>query len=383
MTASILERFGTSVFTVFSRLAREAEAINLGQGFPDFDGPEWIQDAARDAMRRGHNQYAIGHGAVRLREAVAADVSDRLGIAYDPETEVTVTTGATEGIAAATLGILDEGDEVLSFEPFYDSYPVCAALAGATFRAVPLRPPAFGFDRGEVERAFSDRTRMFVLNTPHNPTGRVFTEEECGFLVDLCRKHDALLVTDEVYEHLVFDRHRHFSPAALDRERTLRLSSAAKTFSLTGWKVGWACGGAEASAALRRAHQFLVFSTAAPLQDAIATALEQSPERGYYEQLRSEYTERRGVIVDGLRNAGYRLEAPEGSYFAMADFSPLSAEEEPDAFVRRLTAERRVGAIPPESFYLHPEHARGLVRFAFCKQLATLGQAMRRLLPKT
>ena len=383
MTARTLDAFGTSVFTVFSRLAREANAVNLGQGFPDFDGPEWIQDAARDAMRRGHNQYAVGHGAERLRKAVAADVEHRLGVEYDPDREVTVTTGATEGIAAALLGHLDEGDEVLTFEPFYDSYPACAALAGASFRAVPLRPPGFRFDRAELERAFSDRVRMFILNTPHNPTGRVFEEEECAFILSLCRKHDALLLTDEVYEHLVFDGHRHFTPASLDKERTLRLSSAAKTFSLTGWKVGWACGSAEANAALRRAHQFLVFSTAAPLQDAIAVALEQAPERGYYEQLRTEYAARREVMVEGLIAAGYRLDPPEGSYFAMADFSPFAGDEEPDAFVRRLTRERRVGAIPPESFYLHPEHARGLVRFAFCKRIETLKQAIHQLQPRT
>ncbi|MHC4548660.1 MAG: aminotransferase class I/II-fold pyridoxal phosphate-dependent enzyme [Planctomycetota bacterium] len=377
-TSRALEPFGTTVFTVYSRLAREEGAINLGQGFPDFDGPEWIQDAARDAMRRGHNQYAIGHGATRLRRAVAADTAARFGLAYDPEDEVTVTSGATEGIAAAMLGQLDPGDEVLTFEPFYDSYPACAALAGARLRTVPLRAPDFRFDLAELEAAFGARTRMFVLNTPHNPTGRVFGEEECRLLVDLCRRHDCWLLTDEVYEHLTFDGHRHFTPAHLDRDRTIRLSSAAKTFSLTGWKVGWACASPAATDGLRRAHQFLVFCTAAPLQDAIAVALEEAPERGYYDALRTAYAERRAVLFEGLQAAGFACRPPEGTYFIMADYRGL-ADGEADLFVRRLIAESKVAAIPPASFYQHPEHAAGLVRFAFCKQVATLRQAAERL----
>lgn len=364
------------MFSVFSRLAREHDAINLGQGFPDFDGPAWIQEAAFDAMRRGHNQYALSHGATRLREAVAADARDRLGLAYDPDREVTVTTGATEGIAAAILGLVDPGDEVLTFEPFYDSYPACAALAGARLRAVPLRPPGFGFDDAELAAAFNAKTRMFVLNTPHNPTGRVFTEAECRRIADLCREHDCWLLTDEVYEHLVFPGHAHDTPARYDRERTIRLSSAAKTFSLTGWKVGWACAGAEATEGLRRAHQFLVFCTAAPLQDAIARALEEAPARGYYDEFRAAYAERRDVLAGGLREAGFEAFAPEGTYFVMARH-PDAADG--DAFVRRLIAERGVAAIPPQSFYEHPAEAAGLVRFAFCKQLETLRAAVERL----
>jgi len=380
MASRALDRFGTSVFTVYSNLAREHDAVNLGQGFPDFDGPDWIQDAARDAMRRGLNQYAASHGAARLRRAVARDVAERLDLAYDPESEVTVTTGATEGIAAAMLGHLNPGDEVLTFEPFYDSYPACAAMAGARLRAVPLRAPGFGFDRDELAAAFTPRTRLFVLNTPHNPTGRVFTEDECSFLVELCRRHDCLLLSDEVYEAMTFDDRPHVTPARFDRERTIRLSSAAKTFSLTGWKVGWACAGAAATAALRRAHQFLVFCTAAPLQDAIAVALEEAPRRGYYEALREDYAERRGILVDALARAGFDAMRPEGTYFAMADYSRLAGgDADAHAFVRRLIRERRVAAIPPGSFYEHPEHAKGLVRFAFCKQPATLHEAARRL----
>ena len=374
-TSRALEPFGTTVFTVYSRLAHEAGAVNLGQGFPDFDGPEWIQDAAREAMRRGHNQYAISQGATRLRRAIADDVEERLGIAYDPDHEVTVTTGATEGIAAALLGLLNPGDEVLTFEPFYDSYPACAAMAGAHLRAVPLRPPHFGFDARELEAAFSPRTKLFVLNTPHNPTGRVFTEEECSTIVDLCRAHDCLIVTDEVYEHLTFETHRHVSPAQMDRERTVRLSSAAKTFSLTGWKVGWACAAKGPTDALRRAHQFLVFCTAAPLQDAIAVALEEAPRRGYYEAFRQAYAERRAALLAGL--AMFRPCPPEGTYFAMAE---VPGEPDSDAFVRRLIREVKVAAIPPASFYLHPEEGAGLVRFAFCKRVETLRQAAALLL---
>ncbi len=365
-----LEPFGTTVFTVYSRLAHEAGAVNLGQGFPDFDGPEWIQDAARDAMRRGHNQYAISQGATRLRRAVSADVEERLGVAYDPDREVTVTTGATEGIAAALLGLLNPGDEVLTFEPFYDSYPACAAMAGARLRAVPLRPPHFAFDPRELEAAFGPRTRLFLLNTPHNPTGRVFTEEECARIVDLCRAHDCLLVTDEVYEHLTFEGHRHLSPAQLDRERTVRLSSAAKTFSLTGWKVGWACAAPGPTDALRRAHQFLVFCTAAPLQDAIAVALEEAPARGYYDEFRKAYAERREALLAGLTM--FRPCPPEGTYFAMAE---VPGDTDSEAFVRRLIADVGVAAIPPGSFYEHPEEGAGLVRFAFCKRVETLRKA--------
>ncbi|MHC4956932.1 MAG: aminotransferase class I/II-fold pyridoxal phosphate-dependent enzyme [Planctomycetota bacterium] len=368
-----LDPFGESVFSVYSRLAREADAVNLGQGFPDFDGPEWIQDAARDAMRRGLNQYALGHGAHRLRAAIATDVETRMGVAYDPETEVTVTTGATEGIAAAMIGLLNPGDEVLTFEPFYDSYPACAAIAGASLDAVTLHAPDFRFDPDELAAAFTPRTRLFVLNTPHNPTGRVFSRDEIGIIVELCREYDCLILTDEVYEHLVFDGAEHLSPAQLDKERTLRLSSGAKTFSLTGWKVGWACGAKGPTAALRRAHQFLVFSTAAPLQDAIAVALEESPGRGYYETLRAEYTERRTALLEAL--SGFEASPPEGTYFAMARVD----EDDSAAFVRRMIKDQRVAAIPPQTFYAHPERANGLVRFAFCKTVETIREAGKRL----
>jgi aspartate/methionine/tyrosine aminotransferase len=378
VTSRALEPFGTTVFTVYSILAGKTGAVNLGQGFPDFDGPEWIQDAARAAMAKGHNQYAISHGATRLRRAVAADVEERLQVAYDADREVTVTSGATEGIAAAMLGLLNPGDEVLTFEPYYDSYPACAALAGARLRAVPLRPPGFRFERAEVEAALTPKTRMVVLNTPHNPTGRVFSEEECRYLVDLCRARGLILLTDEVYEHLTFEEHDHFTPARIDREVTIRLSSAAKTFSLTGWKVGWACASPEHTEGLRRAHQFLVFCTAAPLQDAIALAIEEAPSRGYYDQFRSEYADRRSVLLAGLAAAGFEVFPPEGTYFVMADYTALD-EGGADAFVRRLIEERGVAAIPPTSFYDHPEHAAGLVRFAFCKRLETLRAAAQKL----
>ncbi|MEM8884433.1 MAG: aminotransferase class I/II-fold pyridoxal phosphate-dependent enzyme [Planctomycetota bacterium] len=372
MARRALESFGTSVFTVYSQLARRHDAINLGQGFPDFDGPTWIQDAARDAMRRGHNQYAPSPGATRLREAVAATTG------YDAEREVTITSGATEAIAAALCGLLEPGDEVLTFEPFYDSYPACAAMNGATLKAVPLRAPAFTFDRDELERAFTERTRLFLLNTPHNPTGRVFREKELTDLLACCARHDCIVVSDEVYEHLLFDGHRHVSPASLDRDRVVRISSAAKTFSLTGWKVGWACAPEPLSAAIRNAHQFLVFCAPAPLQDAIACALEQAEERGYYDAFRSEYAERRAVLLDGLAAAGLAPIAPEGTYFAMADVRGWDWGDG-DAFAQRLIEEVGVAAIPPGSFYEHEEHAAGLIRFAFCKQTPTIEAAVRRL----
>jgi len=373
MARSALAPFGTSVFTTYSQLARAHGAVNLGQGFPDFDGPCWIHDAAREAMREGKNQYSASPGSPRLRRAVAAAAERHLGIPYDAEDEVTVTTGATEGIAAAIFGLVDPGEEVLTFEPFYDSYPACCAMTGATLRAVPLRAPEFTFDRDELDAAFSDRTRLFVLNTPHNPTGRVFRRDELEFLLDCCRRHDCLLLSDEVYEHLTFGEHRHLSPAALDRERVVRLSSAAKTFSLTGWKVGWACAAAEPTAALRRAHQFLVFCAAAPLQEAVARALEEGDP--YYPGFRAAYAERRDALLRALESAGYRAFPPEGSYFVMADVGAESGED----FVRALIRDKGVAAIPPASFYEHPEHARGLVRFAFCKTLETIEAAAERL----
>ena len=373
MARSALGGFGTSVFTTYSQLARAHGAVNLGQGFPDFDGPEWIQDAAREAMRRGINQYAPSPGSPRLRNAVAAACRRQFDLEYDPNREVTVTTGATEGIAAALFGLLDPGDEVLTFEPFYDSYPACCAMTGATLRAVPLRAPEFSFDRDELAAAFSSRTRLFILNTPHNPTGRVFRRDELEFLIECCRRHDCLIVSDEVYEQLTFGDHAHLSPAALDRDRVVRLSSAAKTFSLTGWKVGWACAAPEPTEAIRRAHQFLVFCTATPLQDAIAHALEEAD--GYYETFRAEYAERRAALLHALEGGGYAAIPPEGTYFVMAQVG----EPDGEAFVKRLIEERGVAAIPPVSFYEHPEHARGLVRFAFCKTLATLEEAARRL----
>ncbi|MHC4450620.1 MAG: aminotransferase class I/II-fold pyridoxal phosphate-dependent enzyme, partial [Planctomycetota bacterium] len=213
MARSALGGFGTSVFTTYSQLARAHGAVNLGQGFPDFDGPEWIQDAAREAMRRGINQYAPSPGSPRLRNAVAAACRRQFDLEYDPDREVTVTTGATEGIAAALFGLLDPGDEVLTFEPFYDSYPACCAMTGATLRAVPLRAPEFSFDRDELAAAFSPRTRLFILNTPHNPTGRVFRRDELEFLLECCRRHDCWILSDEVYEQLTFDDHAHLSPA--------------------------------------------------------------------------------------------------------------------------------------------------------------------------
>ena len=374
MARSALRTFGTSVFTTYSQLARAHDAVNLGQGFPDFDGPEWIQDAAREAMRRGENQYAPSPGSARLREAVAGACERSFGLRYDADREVTVTTGATEGIAAAIFGLLDPGEEVLTFEPFYDSYPACCAMTGATLRAVPLRAPDFTFDEQELAAAFNERTRLFLLNTPHNPTGRVFRRSELEFLLECCRRHDCLIVSDEVYEHLTFEENEHLSPAALDRDRVVRLSSAAKTFSLTGWKVGWACAAPEATAALRSAHQFLVFCTATPLQDAIAQALEQAD--GYYDTFRAEYAGRRATLLRALRGAGFTVTPPEGSYFAMAD----TGEPDSEAFVRRMIAEKGVAAIPPQSFYQHAEHASGLVRFAFCKSVALIEEAGQRLL---
>jgi N-succinyldiaminopimelate aminotransferase len=370
--------FGTSIFGEMTALALEHHAVNLSQGFPDFDGPDFAREAAVEAIRSGNNQYARSMGLPDLVRAVAAKVEMQCGLKRDPMTEVSVFSGCTEAIFSAFMGLLEPGDEVVLFEPFYDSYPVCAALAGATVRHCTLRWPDFRFDRAELASCFNERTRFVMVNTPHNPTGRVFDRDELGFVADLCRSWNCYAVTDEVYEHITFGPD-HVPLATLPgmADRTLTLSSTGKTFSLTGWKVGYAHGPAPMVAAAQAAHQFVTYSTATPFQAAMARALA-APE-AFYTQLKAEYLERRDFLVDALGAAGLQVAVPEGTYFAMADIAPFGFQDDV-AFAKYLTAEVGVACIPPSFFYAKaPEEGRRLARFAFCKKPETLREAATRL----
>ncbi|MFI7573345.1 pyridoxal phosphate-dependent aminotransferase [Micromonospora sp. NPDC049497] len=375
--------FGTTIFAEMSALAVRTGAVNLGQGFPDTDGPPEMLAAAEAALRGGQNQYPPGPGVPALRAAVAAHQRRFWGLEYDPDGEVVVTAGATEAVAAAILGLCEPGDEVVCFEPYYDSYAASIALAGAVRRPVTLRPAADGryaFDPDALRAAFGPRTRLVLLNSPHNPTGKVFTPAELALVAELCREHDAYAVTDEVYEHLVFTdaASGHVPLATLPgmRERTLRISSAGKTFSCTGWKVGWASGPAALVSAVLRVKQFLTFVNAAPLQPAVAVAL--ALPDGYFTGFRDDLQARRDLLVGGLTDAGFQVLAPEGTYFVTADVTALGGRDGVE-FCRTLPERCGVVAVPTQVFYDDPEAGRRLVRFAFCKRPEVLTEAVGRL----
>ncbi len=381
MTASRLRPFGTTIFSEMTALAQQHGAINLAQGFPDFDGPQEVIDAACDALRRGHNQYARSMGHPLLVEALATKVERFGGGRYDPMREVVVFGGATEGLAAAMLGLLEPGDEVIALEPFYDSYPAVVAMAGGTLKACPLRWPEFRLEPERLERLVTPRTRVILLNTPHNPTGRVLDASELAEVARIARERDLIVVADEVYEHLTYGNAAHVSVATLPgmRERTLTISSSGKSYSLTGWKIGWATGPAQLVAAAQAAHQYLTFSSATPLQVAVGKALERLGS-DYYAALKAEYDDRRRLLVGVLNEAGFTASEPEGTYFVMASFERLSDEDD-RAFARRLVETHGVAAIPPSVFYAGPsEDGRRLMRFAFCKRRETLERAAERLL---
>ncbi len=377
--------FGTTVFSEFSALAAQHSAINLGQGFPDFDGPEEVKEVAVEAIRSGVNQYALGGGAVALRAAIAEHSERFYGQRLDPQSMVTVTSGATEALLCAILGLVNPGDEVVLFEPFYDSYEANVLMAEGIPRYVVLYPPDeqhahWWFDFDELAAAFTGKTKLIVLNTPHNPTGKVFAQRELEFIGELCHKHQAIALCDEVYEHIVFPPARHVRMATLPglAERTLTVSSAGKTFSLTGWKIGWAIGPAHLQHGLRQAHQFVTFATAAPLQAAIARAL-QLPD-SYFEQLRSSYGDKRRQLVNALAKASLRPIEPEGATFVMADTRSVGIEDDFE-FCRFLTTQVGVAAIPPSAFYSdpHKHHGKGFARFAYCKTESVLQAAADRL----
>ncbi|MDM4720767.1 pyridoxal phosphate-dependent aminotransferase [Micromonospora sp. WMMA1363] len=375
--------FGTTIFAEMSALAVRTGAVNLGQGFPDTDGPPEMLAAAAEALRSGRNQYPPGPGIPALRAAVAAHQRRFWGLEYDAENEIVVTAGATEAIAAAVLGLCEPGDEVVCFEPYYDSYAASIALAGAVRRPVTLRPGPDGryaFDPDALRAAFGPRTRLVLLNSPHNPTGKVFTPDELNLVAALCHRHDAYAVTDEVYEHLVFSDAPagHLPLATLPgmRDRTLRISSAGKTFSCTGWKVGWVSGPAALVSAVLRVKQFLTFVNAAPLQPAVAVALGLPDD--YFTVFRDDLQARRDQLVAGLTDAGLDVLTPEGTYFVTADVTALGGRDGVE-FCRSLPERCGVVAVPTQVFYDDPEAGRRLIRFAFCKRAEVLTEAVTRL----
>lgn len=383
--AARIQGFATTVFSEFSALAKKTGAVNLGQGFPDFDGPESIKAAAIDALARGVNQYAIGSGAEELRQAIAEHSRRFYGQAIDPATMVTVTSGATEAIFDVILGLVDPGDEVVLFEPFYDSYAASVTMAGGTPRFVPLHPPdaahrTWWFDDAELTAAFGPRTRLVLLNTPHNPTGKVFTQEEISRIGALARTHDAFVMADEVYEHLVYGSAHHLRVATVPglAERTVTVSSGGKTFGFTGWKVGWVVAPPALRSAVQSVHQFVTFATASPLQAAMATAL-RLPD-AYFTDFTAQYQRKRDRMLQALKGAGLPAFAPDGTYFVMADIRGTGFDDD-FAFCRFLAERVGVAAIPPSAFY-GPEHAsqgKGFARFAFCKREETLDEAASRL----
>jgi N-succinyldiaminopimelate aminotransferase len=379
MTATRLAPFGTTIFTEMSALAARTGAINLGQGFPDADGPAEIVDAVTAAMRSGTaNQYAPLGGVPQLRAAIAAHQQRCYGLDIDPDHGVQVTFGATEAIAATMLGLLEPGDEVVVLEPFYDSYAATIAMAGATRRLVTLRPPDFALDLDELAAAAAGgRVRMLLCNSPHNPTGRVLTRRELEAVARACVEHDLVAVTDEVYEHLVFDG-EHVPLATLPgmAERTLTISSAGKSFSFTGWKIGWCSGPPELVAAVSAAKQFLSFAGGTPFQHAVAGALADA-ER-HVAPLRSKLESSRDRLCDGLRAAGFGVIVPQAGYFANADLAPLGVRDAAD-WCRELPARAGVVAIPTSAFYADPGAGRTLVRLAFCKRPEVIDEAVGRL----
>ena len=376
---SRLQGFGTTIFAEMSALAVATGAINLGQGFPDTDGPPEVLDAAVEAIRTGHNQYPPGRGVPELRQAIARHQQRWYGLAYDPDTEILVTAGATEAIAAACLALCEPGDEVVVLEPTYDSYQASIAMAGATPVFVTLRPPGYRLDVDALRAAVTPRTRLLLVNSPHNPTGTVLTADELAAVAAVAVEHDLVLVTDEVYEHLTYDGTAHVPPATFPgmRERTVSISSGGKTFNTTGWKVGWICAPAELVTAVTTAKQFLTYVNAGPFQPAIARGLD-LPD-AFFTGLAGQLASQRDVLCAGLDAAGLEVFRPQGTYFVTVDIRPLRPDGDGMAFCRSLPHDCGVVAVPNQVFYADPATGRHLVRFSFAKRPPVLEEAAARL----
>ena len=374
-----LQGFTSTIFAEMSALAVRTGALNLGQGFPDYDGPREVLDEAIAAINRGENQYPPGIGVPSLRQAIAEHQQRFYGLTYDPDTEILVTVGATEALAAAILGLCEVGDEVVVLEPTYDSYQACIALAGAVPKFVTLRPPSYDVDLDALRAAITPKTRLILLNTPHNPTGKVLTAEEIAGVAQIALDHDLIVVTDEVYEHLIFDGVQHVAMAALPgmRDRTLVISSGGKTFNTTGWKVGWFCGPAPLVAAARAAKQFLTYVGSGPFQPATAVGLRLGDE--YFTELAADLQAKRDKLLAGLTEAGFEAYKPSGTYFITADIRPIRPDGDGMAFCLSLPERCGVVAIPNEVFYDDKSAGRHLVRFAFCKRHEIIDEAVTRL----
>jgi aminotransferase len=371
-------RFTESVIREMTRLCQIHDAINLAQGFPDFPAPAAVKEAARRAIAADVNQYAITWGSPSFRNAIAATYARRYGMPVDPAREITVTCGSTEAMIASILAALDPGDELVVFEPFYENYGPDAILAGAAPRFVGLRPPDWTFDPDELAAAFNERTRGLVLNSPNNPTGKVFSREELAAIADLCRKWDVVVFSDEIYEHILYDGAQHVPIATLPgmADRTVTISALSKTYSVTGWRVGWAIASPTLTSGIRKVHDFLTVGAPAPLQEAGVSALAMPDD--YYRELAESYRARRDLIVAGLQEVGFECTVPRGAYYVLADAQALGVTDDA-AFARRLVEGARVGCVPGSSFFSETERARSIVRFSFCKREETIREALRRL----
>jgi aminotransferase len=378
-TATRTHSFTESVIREMTRVARQHDAINLAQGFPDFPAPELLKEAACAAIRADVNQYAITWGTPNLRNALADKYGQLYGMDVDAEREITVTCGATEAMAAVMLATVDPGEEVIVLEPFYENYGPDAVLSQAKPVFLPLEAPDYRLDRDRLESVVTPRTRAIVINTPNNPTGRVFDRDELQAVADVCCEHDILAITDEIYEHILYEGTHHVLATFPGmRERTIVISGLSKTFSVTGWRVGTIIAPAQLSEAIRKVHDFLTVGSPAPLQEACAVGIrELGPE--YYEDMVAGYLEKRTVLVDALREAGFKCAPPQGAYYVLADFSDLSDEDD-TTFAKRLISEGGVAPVPGSSFFSEPERGHNFVRFVFCKQVETLraaGDALR------
>ena len=371
-------RFTESVIRGMTRLCEQHGGINLAQGFPDFPAPAELKEAAKRAIDEDHNQYAITWGTREFREAIAAKVARYNGFRSDPDTEVTVTCGSTEAMIAALLAVVNSGDEIVIFEPFYENYGPDAVISGAAPVYVSLRPPDFTFDPAQLRAVCGPRTKAIIVNTPHNPSGHVFTRAELEQIAAVCQEFDCLAITDEIYEHIIYDGRPHVSLATLPgmRERTITISGLSKTYSVTGWRLAYAIAAPPLTAAIRKVHDFLTVGAPHPLQCAGVRAL--GLHDAYYTALAAEYAERRTILATALRNVGFPIFMPEGAYYILADISTFGFADDVqccDWLVRQVG----VAAVPGSSFYRHPEAGRGVIRFTFCKREETLHEAARRL----
>ena len=372
-------QFKESVIREMSRVAAKHKAVNLAQGFPDFPAPPEIKDAACRAIMNNHNQYAITWGTKSLRDGIVAKTLRDYGVQLDPETNLTVCCGATEGMIASLMATVNPGEEVVVFEPFYENYGPDAILCGATPRFVSLNPPEFSFDRAELAAAFNDKTRAIIINSPNNPTGRVFSRGDLEFIAELCQKHDVLAITDEIYEHILYDGAEHIPLWTLPgmAERTIAVNSVSKTYSVTGWRIGFIMASATLTASIRKVHDFLTVGASAPLQEACAEAFA-FPD-SYYQELSEFYRERRDYLLQALTDVGFRCVRPGGAYYIMAEIEPFGWDDDV-AFAFHLASEIGVATVPGSSFYRpgHPD-AKKFIRFCFCKEMSTLQAAVAKL----